>query len=77
MDDKTLRRQRFENVASRRVQKILEQLDSLANCSNKGNYEYTEEDVRKIYSAIKEKVKSTEIMFDIQINRSEKNKFKL
>lgn len=77
MDDKTTRRQRFENVASRRVQKILEQLDSLANCSNKGNYEYTEDDVRKIYSAIKEKVKSTEIMFDIQINRSEKNKFKL
>lgn len=77
MDKKNIRRQRFENVAPRRVQKILEFLDSLANCSNRGNYEYSEEDVKKIYNAIKEKVKSTETMFDIQLGRAEKNKFTL
>ena len=77
MDEKSLRRQRFVNVASRRVQKILEQLDTLANCSNKANYDYTEDDVKKIYNAIKEKLRNTEALFDLQLNRSEKNKFKL
>ena len=77
MNVSSIRRKRFENVASRRVQKILEQLDTLANCSNKANYEYTDDDVKKIFSAIKEKIKSTEIIFDIQTSRSEKNKFKL
>lgn len=76
MSAKSLRRQRFENVAARRTQKILEFLDSLSNCSNRSNYEYTDEDIRKMFSAIKEKVKNTEAAFGTAINRSEKNKFK-
>lgn len=76
MNKKSLRRERFENVAARRTQKILDLLDILGNCSNKSNYEYTDEDVRKMFSSIKDKVKSTEAAFGNAINRSEKNKFK-
>lgn len=76
MSQKSLRRERFEKVAARRTQKILDFLDNLANCSNKTNYEYTDEDVRKMFSAIKEKMKNTEAAFGNAINRSEKNKFK-
>ena len=76
MIDKTLRRKRFENVAGRRTQKILEILDSLSNCSNKNNYEYNEEDVKKMFNAIKDRLKTTEAAFGNAINRSEKNKFK-
>ncbi len=76
MNKKSLRRERFENVAARRTQKIIEYLDSLSNCSNKSNYEYTDEDVKKMFSAIKEKVRITEGAFGSVINRSEKNKFK-
>lgn len=76
MDKKSTRRDRFENVAARRTQKILEFLDSLANCSNRNNYEYTENDIRKMFSAIRERVKTSEAAFDKELNRSEKNKFK-
>lgn len=76
MNKKSLRRERFENVAARRTQKILDLLDILGNCSNKSNYEYTDEDVRKMFSSIKDKVKNTEAAFGNAINRSEKNKFK-
>jgi hypothetical protein len=76
MSQKSTRRERFEKVAARRTQKVLDFLDILANCSNKTNYEYTDEDIRKMFSAIKEKMKSTEAAFGNAINRSEKNKFK-
>ena len=33
----TTKRQRFENVASNRVQRILDTLQLLQNCSNKNN----------------------------------------
>ena len=75
MNQKSIRRERFENVAARRTQKILEFLDSLANCSNRNNYEYNENDVKKIFSAIRDKVKTTEAAFDKELNRSEKNRF--
>ena len=75
MPKKSLRRMRFENVAGSRTQRILESLDILSNCSNKSNYEYTEEDVRKMFSAIKDRVKTTESSFNSAINKSTKNKF--
>ena len=77
MTKKSTRRERFENVAARRTQKILEFLDSLANCSNRSNYEFNEDDIKKIFSAIKDRVKTTEAAFDKELNRSEKIKFKL
>lgn len=76
MSKKSIRRERFENVAARRVQKVMDFLDSLANCSNRTNYEYTDEDVRKMFSALREKVKLTEGAFGSALNKSEKNKFK-
>ena len=76
MNKKWTRRERFENVAARRTQKILEFLDSLANCSNRNNYEYNENDIKKMFNAIKDRVKTAEAAFDKELNRSEKNKFK-
>ncbi|MFA4851789.1 MAG: hypothetical protein WC599_04660 [Bacteroidales bacterium] len=76
MNKKSTRRERFEKVAAKRTQKILDFLDSLANCSNRSNYEYTDADVRKMFSAIKDKLKNTEAAFGNAMNRSEKNKFK-
>jgi hypothetical protein len=47
-----IRQERFKKIAVKRVNKILEDFRLLGNCSNKGNYEYSEEDVKKIFSAI-------------------------
>jgi hypothetical protein len=52
----SIKRDRFKNVASRRVQKVLDDLESLSKCSNKSTYEYSDEEVRKMMKAINDKV---------------------
>lgn len=76
MSQKSLRRERFETVAARRTQKLLDLLDILGNCANKSNYEYTDDDVRKMFIAIENKTKSIKSLFGNAINKEEKNKFK-
>lgn len=61
--NKDLKRQRFIRIAERRVNKILNDIDSLGKCSNKRNYKYSEEDVRKIFKAVDERLKSVRVLF--------------
>ena len=42
------RRKRFTKVATNRVQKIIDYLNLLQNCSNRRNYEYDEDDVNDV-----------------------------
>ncbi len=70
------RRERFEDVAGKRVQYILDKLELLGNCSNKGNYEYTEDDVKKMTATIREQFKKTESRFYDELGRSTKRTFK-
>ena len=73
MSDDETRKERFRRVATRRTNKILEQIRVLGNCSNKSSYSYTEEDIQKIFSAIEKEMRTTRARF---VNRK-KNKFKL
>ena len=57
------KRERFINVAGRRVQKVLDDIESLSKCANKNTYEYTDEEVTKMMKAIKEKVKQLDAAF--------------
>jgi light-regulated signal transduction histidine kinase (bacteriophytochrome) len=56
MAKSTAKRDRFITVAGRRVQKVLDDIESLSKCANKSTYEYTDEEVRKMLKAINEKV---------------------
>lgn len=71
IDDK---KERFVRIAERRTNNILEQLRLLGNCSNKNNYSYTEEDVKKIFSVIETELKEVKMKFNSKVN---KEKFKL
>ena len=71
---KNLRRQRFLRIAESRVNKILSNLDNLAKCSNRRNYEYSNEEVKKIFREIERKVKDTRFQFQGGVS---KGKFKL
>jgi len=51
------KRDRFEKVAVARVNKVIKDLKLLGNCSNRNNYDYSEKDIRKIFSAIDNEVK--------------------
>lgn len=68
------RRQRFKRIAGARTNKILDMLKLLGNCSNTGNYEYSENDVKKIFNAIEVEVKASKAKF---IKSTKKNKFEL
>ena len=73
---KSEKRKRFEKVAGKRVQFIIDKLDLLGNCSNRSNYEYSEEDVKKMFSTIKERLRQIEVLYKEELNRSNKNNFK-
>lgn len=69
-----IRQERFKKIAAKRVNKILEDLRLLSNCSNKGNYEYGEDEVKKIFNAIdKEYAKCKNKFYGIK----DKEKFEL
>ena len=53
----------FRRLASQRTNAVLEKLRILGNCANRGLYEYTEEDVRKIFRAIEAEMKRTKAKF--------------
>ena len=57
------KRARFVKIAENRTNKIIDRLRLLANCSNKSNYEYDEDDVKQIFAAIEKEVKSTKNAF--------------
>lgn len=57
------KRDRFVRLAEARTNKILDMLKLLGNCASKSNYEYTEEDVKKIFSAIEREMKNTKAKF--------------
>ena len=63
-DRKEIKEERFKKIASRRVQEILDKLRLLGNCSNKGNYYYTDEQVRKIFIAVDDEWKKVKLEFN-------------
>ena len=65
---------RFKKIATNRTNKILKDIQLLGNCSNKSNYEYTDEDVKKIFSAIDEELKAVKVKFK---SKKRKDKFSL
>ncbi len=69
-----LKRERFKNVAGRRVQKILDDMDSLSKCANRSNYDYNSDDITKMMKAIKEKIKILEASYTSN-TKSSKNTF--
>ena len=70
----SLKRERFEKVAEKRVNNIIHYLELLSNCSNTYNYEYTKDDVEKIFRAISKKVSYSKSLFNDSLNKA---KFKL
>lgn len=61
--EKESRHDRFKRLASKRTNEILEKIRILGNCSNKSSYEYTEDDINKIFSEIEKYLKLTKAKF--------------
>lgn len=74
-NNQNLKRERFKNVASKRVQRVLDSVDSLSKCANRNNYEYSEDEISKMMKAIKEKIRLLELSFSKATNKTKTFEF--
>ena len=63
MANQNEKRERFKRLATHRTNEALKRLKVLGNCANRSAYEYTEEEINKIFSVIEKKVKETKAKF--------------
>lgn len=54
---------RFIRIAEARTNKAGEMIRLIGNCANTGSYEYTEEDVKKIFAYLERELKSARSRF--------------
>ena len=71
-----INRERFVDLAQKRVNKTVNDIRLIGNLSNKTNYSYTEEDVKKIYNALKTALDEMKVRFEIK-GSEEKEIFRL
>ena len=57
------KREAFQRLAEKRTNAALEKIRVLSNCANPYAYEYTEEDVKKIFGAIEQELKIAKTKF--------------
>lgn len=73
---KSVKRTRFEKVASNRVQKVIDYLGLIQNCANRNNYEYTADDVEHMFAEIAKAVKDARAEFAKELAKTNKTQFK-
>lgn len=57
------KRERFLKVAEARTNAVLEKLRVLGNCANRSLYEYTDEEINKIFRVIQERLNEVKMKF--------------
>lgn len=55
--------QRFKRIASKRTEKVLDEMRKLGNCSNRGTYSYSGEDIKKIFNAVESELKRIKALY--------------
>lgn len=58
------KREKFVRLAEARTNKIIDMLQLLGNCSNSSAYDYTQQDVDKIFVAIESEVREAKKKFN-------------
>ncbi len=57
------RNERFKRLAAKRTNEILDKVRILGNCANKSSYDYSKEEINKIFSEIDKQLKITKAKF--------------
>jgi hypothetical protein len=60
----TSSRQKFVELAEKRVTRTLRDIRLVGNLSNRSNYKYTDDDVRKIYKALRDALEEMKARFE-------------
>lgn len=64
--------EKFKRIASNRTQKIIDMIRLLGNCGNGYVYDYSKEEVDKIFSAIEAELKDARKKFDSSPKKNDK-----
>lgn len=70
-------RENFVRLAQTRTNRLLKGMDILGNLSNRNNYLYDQEDIRKIFGSLKAKLKLVEGRFLTEQAKEKGLEFKL
>lgn len=70
-------RSKFVELAGKRVTKALNDIRLIGNLSNRSNYDYTEEDVAKIFRALTDEVSACRKKFELASKKPGKPRFEL
>ena len=62
-------REKFVNLATKRVSNALKAIQLIGNLSNRSNYDYTDEDVQKILKALQNELVACRKRFEAAHNR--------
>ena len=62
-------RERFVDLANKRVTRALKGIQLIGNLSNRSNYDYTEEDVAKIMRALQNEISACKKRFDLALKK--------
>lgn len=63
-------REKFLRLATKRVNTALKAIQLIGNLSNRGNYEYAERDVERIFAALTAEIKSCRERFSASGTKS-------
>jgi hypothetical protein len=61
--DNINKKDRFKRLATSRTTEVLKRLQVLSNCSNRSAYDYSEEEISKIFSTIERAVRDSKSKF--------------
>jgi hypothetical protein len=59
----THRHDNFKRLAAARTNEVLRRLKILGNCSNRSHYDYSEEEVAKVFSEIDRRIREVKAKF--------------
>ena len=74
--ERETKREKFVRLAEARTNKIIDMLQLLGNCSNSSTYDYTQQDVDKIFAPIESEVKEAKKKFN-RIESKKSSRFTL
>lgn len=65
------KRERFKKLATYRTNEVLKKIKILSNCANRSAYEYTEDEIAKIFNEIDKTTKEAKSKFHFSKNYKE------
>lgn len=63
------KKERFKRLATQRTNSVLQRLKVLGNCSNRSAYDYTEEEINRVFSEIEHRVREVKAKFHFPKNK--------